>query len=229
MAEELSAKMRLYLAEVYQLLDLEQPEDGYVSTSSLADVLHVSAPAVNRAINRLKEAGLLEHEPYQGIKLTPEGEAEALKQLRAQRIAEMFLADVMGFSWDEVPEEAAQISSALSMPIVNRMAEMCGEPQFNPHGDPIPQADGSIAVMDDHPLSQIEAGKHVSITRMRTRDPNRLQYIAALGLVPGTELEVIHVAPFDGPMQLKVNNEYRIIGHNLAELIRVQELDSETT
>jgi len=225
MPEELSAKMRLYLAEVYQLLDLEQPEDGYISTSALADVLHVSAPAVNRAVNRLKELGLLEHEPYKGIRLTPEGEAEALKQLRAQRIAEMFLADVMGFAWDEVPEEAAQISSALSTPIVNRMAQMCGDPQFNPHGDPIPQADGSIAPMDDQPLSKVPAGMHVKITRMRTRDPNRLQYIAALGLVPGTELDVIHVAPFDGPMQLKVNEEYRIIGHNLAELIRVHTLD----
>ncbi len=222
MEDELSAKMRLYLAEIYQLLDLEQPEDGYVSTSSLADVLHVSAPAVNRMVNRLKELKLLEHEPYQGIRLTPSGEEEALKQLRAQRIAEMFLADVMGFAWDEVPEEAAQISSALSTPIVNRMAEMCGNPDFNPHGDPIPQADGSVAAMHDQPLSQVPAGNHVAITRMRTRDPNRLQYIAALGLVPGTTLDVIHVAPFDGPMQLKVNDEYRIIGHNLAELIRVR-------
>jgi len=228
MAEELSAKMRLYLAEVYQLLDLEQPEDGYISTSALADVLHVSAPAVNRAVNRLKELNLLEHEPYQGIKLTEAGEAEALKQLRAQRIAEMFLADVMGFPWDEVPEEASQISSALSTPIVNRMAQMCGEPKFNPHGDPIPQADGSVIPMDDQPLSQVEAENHVKITRMRTREPDRLQYIAALGLVPGTELEVIHVAPFDGPMQLKVNNEYRIIGHNLAELIRVRVIDPAT-
>lgn len=227
MPEELSSKMRLYLAEVYQLLDLEQPEDGYISTSSLADVLHVSAPAVNRAVNRLKEAGLLEHEPYQGIKLTEEGEAEALKQLRAQRIAEMFLADVMGFHWDEVPDEAAQISSALSAPIVDRMAQMCGDPQFNPHGDPIPQADGTMIPMGDHPLSHVEAGKHVKITRMRTREPDRLQYIAALGLVPGTELEVIHLAPFDGPMQLKINNEFRIIGHNLAELIRVRVVDAE--
>jgi len=219
--DELSIKMRNYLAEIYRLADREQPDDGFVTTSALADMLMVSPPAVNRMVNRLKELDLLEHEPYQGIKLTKQGEKEALQQLRAHRVAEAFLSKVMGFGWNSIYQEASQISSALSDVIIDRMTAMSGNPQFCPHGEPIPQHDSSIQPMDDNLLSDAEAGSTVKVTRMRTRESDRLSYIEALGLLPGCELEVIHKAPFNGPMQLKINNEYRIIGHNLAELIRV--------
>lgn len=222
MTDDLSTKMRSYLAEIYRLQDMEQPADGYVGTSSLADLLFVSAPAVNRMVNRLKELGMLEHEPYKGIRLTPKGVDEALRQLRAHRIAECFLVTVMGLSWDEVYQEAAEISIALSDTILERMAAMTGNPSMCPHGEPIPETNGTIKAMDDELLSEIEAGQRVVITRMRTRESDRLNYIHALGLMPGTELEVIHRAPFNGPMQLKVDKEYRIIGHNLAELIRAK-------
>lgn len=220
--DDLSNKMRLYLAEIYRLTDREQPDDGFVTTSALADVLMVSPPAVNRMVNRLKELNLIEHEPYQGIKLTEEGIRESLLHLRAHRVAEAFLSKVMGFDWDEVYSEAAQISTALNDTIIDRMAAMSGNPQFCPHGEPIPQADGDIKVMDDILLSDADAETKVRVTRMRTREADRLSYIEALGLLPERELEVIHKAPFNGPMQLRINNEYRIIGHNLAELIRVK-------
>ncbi len=220
--DDLSNKMRLYLAEIYRLTDREQPDDGFVTTSALADVLMVSPPAVNRMVNRLKELNLIEHEPYQGIKLTEEGIRESLLHLRAHRVAEAFLSKVMGFDWDGVYSEAAQISTALNDTIIDRMAAMSGNPQFCPHGEPIPQADGDIKVMDDILLSDADAETKVRVTRMRTREADRLSYIEALGLLPERELEVIHKAPFNGPMQLRINNEYRIIGHNLAELIRVK-------
>ena len=221
MTDDLSNKMRAYLAEIYRLADIEQPEDGFVSTSALADMLFVSAPAVNRMVNRLKEADLIEHEPYQGIRLTETGEKQALQYLRAQRIAEVFLSKVMGFAWEEIYQEASKISSALSNALIDRMAAMSGNPQYCPHGEPIPRADGSIEKMDDIRLSDIEEAATVTVTRMRTREGDRLNYIQALGLMPGVTLDVIHKAPFDGPMQLKIGKEYRIIGHKLAELIRV--------
>lgn len=220
--DELSIKMRSYLADIYRLTDREQPDDGFVTTSALADLLMVSPPAVNRMVNRLKELDLLEHEPYQGIKLTEAGKQEALQQLRAHRIAEAFLSKVMGFDWHIVYNEASRISSALSDAIIDRMAAMSGNPAYCPHGEPIPAPDGSVEDMQDDLLSDSEADQHFRVTRMRTREPDRLSYIEALGLIPGCELELIHKAPFNGPMQLKVNNEYRIIGHNLAELIRVK-------
>lgn len=221
MVDDLSTKMRTYLAEIYRLEDIEQPEDGYVSTSALAEMLFVSPPAVNRMVNRLKEITLIEHEAYRGIKLTEKGQKIALQYLRAQRIAEVFLSKVMGFGWEEIYQEASNISGALSDVIIDRMAAMSGNPQYCPHGEPIPRADGSVEAMNDIRLSDIDTAATVKVTRMRTRESERLNYIQALGLVPSVEIDVIHKAPFDGPMQLKIGKEYRIIGHNLAELIRV--------
>jgi DtxR family Mn-dependent transcriptional regulator len=227
MADELSSTMRDYLAEIYRLSDRHAtPEQRFVSTSTLADVLDVSAPAVNRMVTRLKELGLLEHEPYRGIRLTASGSREALKELRRHRIAETFLVKVMGFGWHEVHSEAMRVGSALSEALTERMAQMAGQPTHCPHGEPIPTAEGIIDEPDDFLLAEAtpESGD-LAITRVLTREADRLEYLAALGLVPGTRLHVLHVAPFNGPMQLRVNDEYRIIGHNLAELIRVRPAD----
>jgi DtxR family Mn-dependent transcriptional regulator len=227
MSEELSPTMRDYLAEIYRLSDRSpDSQQGYVSTSTLADLLDVSAPAVNRMVTRLKEIGLLDHEPYRGIRLTETGTREALKELRRHRIAEVFLVKVMGFGWHQVHEEANRMGRALSDMLAERMAQMAGNPTHCPHGEPIPDLDGHITVPDDMLLSEAPAGEHTALrlTRVLTREPDRLEYLAALGLTPGTELHVLHVAPFNGPMQLKVGSEYRIIGHNLAELLRVEKI-----
>lgn len=226
MNDELSTKMRAYLAEIYRLSELNIAGTHYVGTSALADLLMVSAPAVNRMVNRLKELGLIEHEPYQGIFLTPAGTQEALIQLRHHRITEAFLVSVMGFTWDQVYHEAMNMSVGLSEPLIKRMEAMSGAPKYCPHGEPIPTADGTIEDMQDLRLSEAEAGTHAIITRVKTREADRLQYLEALGLEPEKTLEVYHVAPFSGPMQLKLNGEFRIIGHNLAELIRVRSIET---
>lgn len=228
MTEELSPTMRDYLAEIYRLSDRSpDTEQGYVSTSTLADLLDVSAPAVNRMVTRLKELGLLDHEPYRGIRLTEPGMIEALKELRRHRIVEVFLVKVMGFGWHQVHEEANRMGRALSDVLAERMAQMAGNPTHCPHGEPIPDPRGHIVVPDDVLLSAAPVSEHavLRITRVLTREPDRLEYLAALGLTPGTELHVLHVAPFNGPMQLKVGSEYRIIGHNLAELVRVEKAE----
>lgn len=219
---ELSATMRQYLAEIYRLSERTGAEDHYVSTSALAELLDVSAPAVNRMVTKLKEMGLLHHEPYQGIHLTEAGEREALKKLRCHRIAEAFLVRVMGFGWHEVYEEADRMSSAMSEHLAQRMLTMAENPTHCPHGEPIPNPDGTVEDPGDVLLTNADLHTELVITRVLTREPDRLEYIAALGLDPGAKLEVIHVAPFNGPMQLKLGNEYRIIGHNLAELLRVK-------
>lgn len=221
-ADEPSAKMMTYLARIYRLLDLYQPAEGIISTSVLAETLEVTAPAVNRMINRLKEQGLLEHEPYRGIRLTERGEREALRQLRAQRIAESFLVKIMGLHWTLVHDEAERLAGALSEALIDRMNAMSDYPRTCPHGEPIPDAEGRIEAMNDHLLSQAKAGDRLRVTRLRTREADRLNYIEALGLLPGVELVVHHVSPFNGPLQLRLHNEYRIIGSNLAELIRVR-------
>ena len=220
MSEEISTTMRDYLAEVYRLAD--HNSDDYVSTSTLADMLDVTAPAVNRMVTRLREINLLEHEPYQGIRLTEAGKREALKELRRHRIAEAFLVKVMGFGWHEVHEEAKHMSSALSELLTERMAQMAGNPSYCPHGEPIPTHEGVVEVIHDAFMSEAQIEGHtVQITRVLTRETDRLEYLTALGLVPGKQLDVLHMAPFNGPIQLRLGDEYRIVGHNLAEQIKV--------
>jgi DtxR family Mn-dependent transcriptional regulator len=219
----LSRAMREYLAEIYRLSDRGTEDTDYIGTSALADRLDVSAPAVNRMISNLKNKDLLEHEPYQGIRLTETGQREALKELRRHRIVESFLVKVMGFGWQEVHGEANHICRGLSEIVEERMAVMAGNPTHCPHGEPIPSAEGLLPPLSDILLSEAPIGIDLQFTRVRTREADRLEYMSALGLVPGTHFQLIHKAPFHGPLQLKISKEYRIIGHNLAELIRVQQ------
>ncbi|MDX2139027.1 MAG: metal-dependent transcriptional regulator [Chloroflexota bacterium] len=222
--DDLSETMRDYLAAIYRLDDREREDSAsaYVSTSALAERLDVSAPAVNRMVTKLRDSGLLVHEPYQGIHLTEPGKREALKQLRRHRIVEAFLVNVMGFGWHEVHEEADRISRTLSDPLEARMAQMAGNPTTCPHGEPIPSPDGELSPLDDVLLTNAPLKTPLILTRVRTRERDRLEYLAALGLLPGAPLEMINVAPFHGPVQLKVGKEYRIIGHNLGLMIRVR-------
>ena len=224
-ADDLSDKMRSYMAEIYRLVDRQPESAAYTSTSQLADLLFVSPPAVNRMVNKLGELGLLHHEPYQGITITEKGNTVALKHIRQQRIAEAFLVKIMDISWLHVYDEAQRLSRGLSEAVTQRMYEMAGQPGICPHGEPIPDAEGRIPPVADEFLFGVGAGSRVRINRLITREADRLQYIEALGLVPGQVCEVIHVAPFNGPMQLRLNREYRIIGDSLARLIRVERLD----
>lgn len=224
MSSELSSKMRAYMAEIYRLVDRQPIKSEHVSSSQLADWLFVSPPAVNRMINRLSELELLVHRPYHGITITDKGRREALKYIRRQRIAETFLVQVMDINWLTVHEEALRLSDGLSDAVLQRMYEMTGAPATCPHGEPIPDAQGALPPASDNFLSQIGAGAKIRVSRLITRESDRLQYIEALGLVPGQVCEVIHVAPFDGPLQLKLGQEFRIIGNSLAQLIRAEEL-----
>lgn len=224
MTTDLSPTMREYLAEVYRLSDQHDAGQPYVSTSALAEELDVSAPAVNRMVTKLREMNLLDHEPYQGIRLTEDGKREALKYLRRHRICEAFLVNVMGFKWHEVHAEADRMSRALSEPLVERMAEMAGNPTRCPHGEPIPDIEGNLPDLHDFSLLEAEMKVDLVLTRVQTREPDRLEYLAALGLTPGAELQLLNIAPFNGPIQLKLGKEYRIIGHNLGETIRVRNL-----
>lgn len=217
--DDLSVKMRDYLVEIYRLSE-RTPGQEFVSTSVLAELLFVTPPAVNRMVTRLRQQNLLEHAPYQGIKLTEEGKREARIRLRAHRIAETFLVNVMGLGWHEVYSEAARMSAGLTDALLERMWEMAGKPLFCPHGEPIPSTDGTVPMIDDSALTEVQVGVLLTITRVQTRDTDRLHYLKALGLMPGMPVTVHHVAPFNGPMQLKLKDEYRIIGHNLAEQIR---------
>jgi len=215
-----SAAMQEYLAEAYRLA-YYQNGDRYIATSALADVLNVSAPAVTRMVGRLKDAGYLEHEPYKGIALTPKGEREALTSIRRHRLVERFLTDVMKFGWHECHDDADELGAAVSDVVVERMAAMAGYPKRCPHGEPIPSADGRMPRVIDYPLNSVEPGSEWVVSRVNTHDAEKLKYLDSLGLKPGTPFTLVERAPFNGPLQLRVGDATKVIGHELAGVLRV--------
>jgi len=212
--------MQEYLAEAYRIA-YYQPDNPYVSTSALADEMNVSAPAVTRMVQRLKSAGFLEHEPYRGIKLTPEGEQEALANIRKHRLVERFLVDVMGFGWHEVHDDADDMGLVVSDTLVDKMDEMSGYPKRCPHGEPIPTADGIMPHVVDYPLSDVDVNETYLISRVHTHDESKLKYFSDLSLEPGTQFRLVERAPFNGPLQVEVNGQTHFLGHELAGTLRV--------
>lgn len=212
--------MQEYLGEIYRL---ERSPDGEgVTTSALAERLDVSPPAVVRMLRRLDEAGLLTHIPYQGVKLSPHGEREALRAIRRHRLLEAFLVKVMGFGWDEVHEESHKLELAISDAFEDRMDAVAGYPTRCPHGDPIPTKDGHMPEVNDQPLPDVPVGAAGTVSRVKTHDGEKLRYLARLGLVPGTPIRLLNRAPFNGPLRLKVNHQEHVIGTELAQALRVE-------
>ena len=214
---EPSAAMREYLAEIYRL----QEYSPTVSTTSLADRLNVSPPAIPRMLKRLQSAGYVKHVPYQGVELTGRGREEALREIRRHRILEVFLVSVMGFSWDEAHEHADDLSAGLNDRLAERMAEMAGQPQRCPHGEPILDRDGRLPLVNDVCIVNLGVGHKGAVSRVRTHEPEKLQYFASLGLIPGTALEIMGRAPFNGPMRLRIGREDVVIGYELMKSLWV--------
>lgn len=212
-----SVAMREYLAEIYRL----QEDEPTVSTTSLAERLDVSAPAVPRMLKRLKSAGFVKHIPYQGVELTERGRQEALAELRRHRLLEVFLVDVMEFTWDEVHEHADQLGQGLNDTIAERMAQMTDYPQRCPHGEPIPDKSGKLPEVDDICIINLGVGHRGAVSRVRTHDPERLKYFASLGLVPGAEFAIVGRAPFNGPMRLRVGRDEVVLGVELTKSLWV--------
>ena len=215
-----STAMQDYLAEAYRLAYYQDGEP-YISTSALASIKNVSAPAVTRMVQRLKEAGLLEHEPYRGIRLTEKGEQQALAHIRRHRIVERFLCDVMGFGWHEVHDLADEVGAVVSDALVERMNTMAEEPTRCAHGEPIPTASGFMPRVIDEPLTEAALNAEYFISRVTTHDDSKLQYLGSLGLKPGMGFRLIDRAPFNGPLQVEVGGATHHIGYELAGVVRV--------
>ena len=215
MPEVLTRSVEDYLKAIYRLSLKGQP----ASTTDIAQLLELSAPSVSGMIKRLSEQGLLRHEPYKGAELTAEGRRIALRMLRRHRLLEAYLVGFLGYDWDTVHPEAERLEHAVSDTLIERMASALGNPRFDPHGDPIPAADGSIAELVYTPLPEIPVGETAEIRQVDTSQPDRLRYIASCGLKPGTRVKVIGHQPFQGPITLEMGGREHVIGHELATLL----------
>ena len=215
-AEPLTRSVEDYLKAIYQI----SPEGRPASTSEIAHLLALSPPSVTGMVKRLSEHGLLEHVPYRGVQLTDEGRRAALRMVRRHRLIEAYLVEFLGYSWDTVHEEAERLEHAVSDTMVERMASALGNPDVDPHGDPIPAADGSIHEMACTPLSDIPVGEMVEIHRVHESQPERLRYIASLGLRPGVRVTVLDRQPIDDLVTIEVEGNRHVIGRELGHALQ---------
>lgn len=214
----ISPIMQRYAAEIYRL----QQDLDLVPVSMLTQNMDTSTQAVSKMIHRLVEGGYLEHEPYRGVRLTPDGERLAMPSLRRHRIAEVFLVRIMGYDWATAHELTDQFERGLNELLEDRMFEMCGHPTRCPHGEPIPSKDGVMPQVQDMPLVEVPSGSDCVISRVRTHDVAKLRYIASLGLVPGIAFHLASCAPFKGPLRLQINPQDQVIGYELAQAFWVE-------
>jgi DtxR family transcriptional regulator, Mn-dependent transcriptional regulator len=207
-----------YLKAIYQL----SQSGGAVSTSAIAERLGIAAGSVTGMLKRLAEAGLVEHTRYYGARLTDEGVANAVRTIRRHRILELFLVDVLGYTWDRVHDDAERLEHVVSDEMINRMAAVLGEPEVDPHGAPIPTAQGELADRCYPSLSELEAGDHATLREVPDENADALRYLAELDLKPGAELEILDVAPFGGPITVRINGRDQVVGRELAGQIKIE-------
>ena len=179
---------------------------GTASTKEISDRLSVAPASVTNMLGRLRERGLVDYERYHGASLTEEGRAEALRLVRRHRLIESFLLEHLGYPWEEVHEEAEKLEHAVSDAFTERLAGFLGHPGRDPHGAPIPAADGTLPPEDSLPLSQAGAGGRVVVSRVESRDTAALAYLWERGLVPGRALEIREARELDAVVT--VEDEY---------------------
>jgi DtxR family Mn-dependent transcriptional regulator len=212
-----------YLRAIYRLQVGQAP----VSTTELATYLGVAPASVTGMVRRLDREGLVEHVPYQGVTLTASGRHEAIRLVRIHRLWEVFLAEVLGISWDEVHAEAHRLEHATSDRLADRLAAFLDEPQTDPHGQRIPSREGALPERQSLPLSRVEAGGRVTLIEVPDGDPELLRYLGDLALYPGAEIRVVAVAPFDGPLTIRLDKGEHVLGRALAAQLLVTEILEE--
>lgn len=206
-----------FLKAVYLL----QQEHDRVQTSVLAEALGISAPSTTEMAKKLAKANLIIHEPYRGVHLTAAGERVALEIVRNHRLLELFLVQTLGYSWDEVHEEAEQLEHAVSDRLIQRIAEYLGNPRYDPHGDPIPGPEGDIHARELTPLSDWPVGEKGLVARLRDQSPDMLRYLDEKGLVIAAQVRVLKTDPFEGPLTLLVDGSEQVIGVKVAQYVLI--------
>jgi DtxR family Mn-dependent transcriptional regulator len=196
--------------------------DEWVTTGRLAETLSLAPGTVTSMLKTLSESGLADYRPYEGARLTRSGTTLALRMLRRHRLIELFLVRTLGLAWDEVHEEAENMEHAVSDALVDRIDEFLGRPSHDPHGDPIPRADGSMRG-DEHgrPLADCLPGEHVRIARVLQQEREFLRFLSDAGIDLGGELTVVANDERAGVLTLRIGGEAISLGRPAAEQILV--------
>lgn len=208
-----------YVKSIYLLCSSEAT--AAAATGKVAVALGVSPGTVTSMLKTLKETGLAEYTPYEGVSLTDAGRRLALRVLRRHRLVELFLARTLSMSWDEVHEEAENMEHAVSDLLIDRMDEFLGYPATDPHGDPIPKADGTIDETPMLALSKGAAGQTFRIQRVVDQSPEFLRYLSEVGLPLGAHGTVVTHRPESGVITLAVNGTQTTLASSVAQKLLV--------
>jgi DtxR family Mn-dependent transcriptional regulator len=208
-----------YLKTIYGL----QAEQGQVATTILAERLGVAPASATNMVKKLAEMQLVTYQPYYGLTLTDSGQKMALKILRCHRLVELYLAKMLGLSWDEVHAEAEKWEHVLSEEMEERLDAALGRPTADPHGAPIPGRDGTMAQPAVMRLTDLKPGQATLVAKVGDHNSELLRYLGSLGLYPGVRVDVVAITPRDGLVIIRVDgNEYRL-GYEAARHIFVTE------
>jgi DtxR family transcriptional regulator, Mn-dependent transcriptional regulator len=216
-APRVTHAMEDYLKAIYRL----GGDGDQVTMQRLSEELGLSSPSVTNMVKRLHELELVQHTRYRDVALTPAGEKVALRVIRHHRLLELYLTESLGYDWDQVHAEAERLEHHVSQELEARIASALGDPTRDPHGDPIPSADGAIDTVSSLALADLEAGDSAVISRVPDRDPEQLRYLGELGVVPGQTITVREKFPFDGPIRVLVGADEHLFGRPLAARINV--------
>jgi DtxR family Mn-dependent transcriptional regulator len=215
---EVTEVVEEYLEGIYRL----QEKSGVAKTGDIVKALQVVPGTVTNTVERLEREGMLRHEPYRGVKLTDKGRKIALNVIRRHRLSERLLTDFMHVDWDKVHDAACKLEHGITNDVTKKLEKALGHPKTCPHGNPIPTACGGIIEEKSEPLSTLRFKESGVVAKIKDETPEVLEYIAALGLLPGTSIEIVEKAPFDGPVTVKVGGANHALSLSLASIIWVR-------
>ena len=218
-SDPISSHVQDYAKAVYAL---EVRQGAAVSTNDLAERLGVTPGSVSGMVRKLTDLGLVEHEPYRGVRLTDQGRRVALEVLRHHRLIELFLAEELGMPWDRVHAEAEVLEHVLSEDLERLISERLGNPTLDPHGDPIPSPAFEIDEGKTSSLDELQPGAAGQFARVSDSEPEMLRYLAEQGLSLGDRLEVASRQPFGGPVFVRVGKRQLALGGQLARAMRIE-------
>lgn len=207
--------------------------DQWITTGRLAETLGLTPGTVTSMLKTLAESDLAEYRPYEGVRLNRSGKSLALRMLRRHRLIELFLVKTLGLTWDEVHDEAEHMEHAVSDELVDRMDEYLGRPDADPHGDPIPRADGTMRGGDRPrtPLVNCGPGQSVRIVQVLQQGADFLRYLSDAGLAIGEVVQLTSNDEHAGVIQLQLGERTIPIGRSAAAqlLVEVCEAEAATT
>ena len=205
-----------YLKTVYAHTEW-QPDP--ITPSGLAAALGVAPSSVTEMVKKMAAQGLVQHVPYGAIRLTEAGRARALAVVRRHRLIETWLVREMGYAWDEVHDEAEVLEHAMSDRLLDSLAASLGDPVRDPHGDPIPAADGSVVRPDAVLLAEAAAGHRGTVVRISDADPAMLRFLAEAGIALDAAVEVAGQKPYSGSIEVRVADSEVALGPDVARSI----------